>query len=34
VELERQELSRMHKLDIAATSLDQLVQDYTRQREK
>jgi colicin import membrane protein len=34
VQLERQELSRMHKLDIAATSLDQLVQDYARQREE
>lgn len=34
VELERQELARLHKLDIAATSIDQLVQDYERERER
>jgi hypothetical protein len=34
VQLERQELERLHKIDIAATSIDQLVQDYEREREK
>ncbi len=34
VELERQELARLHKLDIAATSLDQLLQDYERERQR
>ena len=34
VTLERQELERLHKIDIAATSLDQLVQDYARERER
>jgi hypothetical protein len=34
VQLERQELERLHKIDIAATSLDQLVQDYARERER
>ena len=33
VELERQELERPHKIDIAATALDQLVDDYGRDRE-
>ncbi len=33
VELERQELKRLHKIDIAATALDQLVDDYGRDRE-
>jgi colicin import membrane protein len=34
VALERQELERLHKIDIAATSLDQLVQDHARERER
>ena len=33
VQLERQDLERLHKIDIAATSIDQLVQDYARARE-
>ena len=32
VALERQELERLHKIDVAATALDQLVQDYGRQK--
>lgn len=32
--LERQELERLHKIDVAATALDQLVQDYARQKEE
>lgn len=32
VDLERKELDRLHKIDIAATALDQLVQDYSRQK--
>jgi colicin import membrane protein len=34
VQLERQELERLHKIDVAATSIDQLVQDYEREREQ
>ncbi|MBV8551415.1 MAG: hypothetical protein JOY54_08950 [Acidobacteriaceae bacterium] len=34
VQLERQELERLHKIDVAATSIDQLVQDYERERER
>jgi colicin import membrane protein len=34
VQLERKDLERLHKIDIAATSLDQLVQDYARERER
>ncbi len=34
VELERKELERLHKIDIAATALDQLVQDHARERER
>jgi hypothetical protein len=34
VSLEQRELERLHKLDIAATSLDQLVQDYQSQNVK
>jgi colicin import membrane protein len=34
VELERSELERLHKIDVAATSLDQLVQDYARKKEE
>ena len=33
-ELERQELDRLHKIDVAATALDQLVQDYAKQKEQ
>ena len=32
VEFERTELDRLHKIDVAATALDQLVQDYGRQK--
>jgi colicin import membrane protein len=32
VGLERAELGRLHKIDIAATALDQLVQDYAQQK--
>jgi hypothetical protein len=34
VQLERQELERLHRIDITATSIDQLVQDYARERER
>jgi colicin import membrane protein len=34
VELERKELDRLHKIDVAATALDQLVQDYGRQKQE
>jgi colicin import membrane protein len=34
VALERNELERLHKIDVAATALDQLVQDYTREKER
>lgn len=34
VSLEQKELERLHKIDVAATALDQLVQDYTRQKEQ
>ena len=34
VTLEARELERLHKIDIAATSLDNLLQDYQSQREK
>jgi DNA repair exonuclease SbcCD ATPase subunit len=34
VELERRELERLHKIDVAATALDQLVQDHARQKER
>ena len=30
VELERKELERLHKIDVAATALDQLVQEYAK----
>jgi colicin import membrane protein len=33
VALERRELERLHKIDVAATALDQLVQDYTLQKQ-
>jgi colicin import membrane protein len=34
VALERKELERLHKIDIAATALDQMVQDYERQKQQ
>jgi hypothetical protein len=34
VALERKELDRLHKIDVAATALDQLVQDYARQKQE
>jgi hypothetical protein len=34
VMLEQKELERLHKVDVAATALDQLVQDYSRQKEQ
>jgi colicin import membrane protein len=34
VALERKELERLHKIDIAATALDQMVQDYTREKQR
>jgi hypothetical protein len=34
VDLERKELDRLHKIDVAATALDQLVQDYGRQKQE
>ena len=34
VALERKELERLHKIDIAATALDQMVQDYAREKQR
>ena len=34
VNLERTELERLHKIDVAATALDQMVQDYAREKER
>jgi colicin import membrane protein len=34
VALEQKEIERVHKIDVAATALDQLVQDYNRQKEQ
>ena len=34
VALERAELERLHKIDVAATALDQLVQDHAREKER
>ncbi|MFB3828294.1 MAG: hypothetical protein ACE15B_16115 [Bryobacteraceae bacterium] len=34
VELERKELERLHKIDVAATALDQLVQEYAQRKER
>jgi colicin import membrane protein len=34
VALETKELERLHKIDLAATALDQLVQDYGREKER
>jgi colicin import membrane protein len=33
VGLERKELERLHKIDVAATALDQMVQDYAREKQ-
>jgi hypothetical protein len=33
-EIERRELERLHKLDIAATALDQLVEEYARKKQE
>jgi len=33
VALEQKDLERLHKIDVAATAIDQLVQDYSRQKE-
>ncbi len=33
VELERRELERLHKIDVAATALDQMVQEYEREKQ-
>jgi len=34
VELERRELERLHKIDVAATTLDQMVEDYARDKQR
>jgi colicin import membrane protein len=34
VALERKELEQLHKIDVAATALDQLVQDHAREKQK
>ena len=34
VALEQKEIERVHKIDVAATALDQLVQDYSRQKDQ
>ncbi len=34
VGLERVELERLHKIDVAATALDQMVQDHAREKER
>jgi hypothetical protein len=34
VALEQKELERLHKIDVAATALDQMVQDYARQKQQ
>jgi hypothetical protein len=34
VEAEQAELQRLHKIDLAATALDQLVQEYNREKER
>jgi len=34
VALERKDLERLHKIDVAATALDQLVEDYTRRKQE
>ena len=34
VALERKELEQLHKMDVAATALDQIVQDYAREKQR
>ncbi len=34
VAIERRELERLHRIDVAATALDQMVQDYGREKER
>jgi len=34
VELEKRELERLHKIDVAAAALDQMVQEYAREKEQ
>ena len=34
VALERKELERLHKIDVAATALDQMVQDFAREKQQ
>jgi hypothetical protein len=34
VELERKEIERLHKIDVASTALDQLVQDYAHKKQE
>jgi colicin import membrane protein len=34
VVLERKELEQLHKIDVAATALDQIVQDYAREKQR
>ena len=34
VELERKDIERLHKIDVAATALDQLVQQYAQENEQ
>jgi hypothetical protein len=34
VELEKRELERLHKIDVAATALDQMVQEYSHEKER
>jgi colicin import membrane protein len=34
VQLERKELERLHKIDVAATALDQMVRDYTHDKQR
>jgi hypothetical protein len=34
VELEKRDLARLHQMDVAATALDQLVQDYARRKQE
>lgn len=34
VALEQQELERLHKIDVAAAALDQMVQDYAREKQR
>jgi uncharacterized coiled-coil protein SlyX len=34
VALERKEIDRLHQIDVAATALDQMVQDYAREKQR